>query len=235
MPEVVADLADERELREIVRRQAAQREDRVVGAAEQCRQQHGPEEARDREAHRHEEGGGDVEGRAVLHRLADAERDRDEVGDQRHPQAERDRHRQLLADQRDDGDLREIRSPEVETTVVPQHLCKTHHRRLVEAELLFELLAEGRVDPLRAAVARGEVAAAPALAGAARLHLRDHPLDRAARRKLHDDEGDEQDADDRRHHQQEAADHIGEHGVLSAGACPWPSPSPRRTTTTMRR
>ena len=97
-------------------------------------------------------------------------------------------------------------------------------RRLVEAELLLELLDELRVEALRAAIARGrgvggasrlalraarKIAAA---AGNARgcadilpLQLGDDPLDRAAGRELHDGEGDEHDPEQGRDHQEDAA------------------------------
>ena len=48
------------------------------------------------------------------HRLADAERDRDQVGQQRHPEAERDRDRQLLLDQLQHADVAEIALAEIE-------------------------------------------------------------------------------------------------------------------------
>ena len=43
------------------------------------------------------------------------------------------------------------------------------------------------------------------------LQLRHDPLDGAARRELHDDEGHEQDAEHGRHHEQHAARDIAEH------------------------
>ena len=44
--------------------------------------------------------------------------------------------------------------------------------------------------------------------------LREHALDRTARRELHDHEGDEQDSEQRRNHQENAAGDIGAHGLL---------------------
>ena len=103
-------------------------------------------------------------------------------------------------------------------------------RRPVEAELQLELLDELRVEPLRAAIARGGCVGAAARlrlpageiagcaagdarggAGIGALQLRQDALHRPARRELHDDEGDEHDAEQRRDHEQQAAGDIGEH------------------------
>ncbi len=66
--------------------------------------------------------------------------------------------------------------------------------------------------------ARAEIAAAArntrSAAGIGAGELRDHPLHRPARRELHHDEGDEQDAEQRRDHQQNAAGDIGAHGLF---------------------
>ena len=123
-----------------------------------------------------------------------------EVGQERDPQAERDRHRHLLEDQVDHRDVAEIALAEIEADIVPQHQAEALERRLVEAELLFELGDEFGVEPLCAAVfgrafaafaeARRRravaAAAADAVAGVAALagQLGDDLLDRAARREL---------------------------------------------------
>src|SRR5271166_3175754 len=85
-------------------------------------------------------------------------------------------------------------------------------RGLVEAVLLLELLDEFRIQALRAAVSRRNVAgglrragadlSAPAAEACGRtlirpLQLRDRALDRAARHELNDGEGDGHDAEDR--------------------------------------
>ncbi len=137
-----------------------------------------------------------------LHRLADAERDRDQVGEQRDPQAERDRHRHLLEDQVEHRDVAEIAVAEIEAGIVPQHLAEALERRLVEAELLLELGDEFRVETLRAAVFRRAFAATVGAAAAAGIaaaagnavggvaalagQLGDDLLDRAAGRELDD-------------------------------------------------
>ena len=109
-------------------------------------------------------------------------------------------------------------------------------RRLVEAELPFQLLDEFRRQALRAAVFRvdarvaagagalsaGEIAAAAAAdprggGNVGALDLRDHPLHRAARGELDDEEADRHDPEDRRDHQEETAEDIGCHGAASAG------------------
>ncbi len=97
--------------------------------------------------------------------------------------------------------------------------------RLVEAVLLFEFLDEFRIEPLAAAVARGDVGAGAggAADGAVLigvLQLRDRPLHRAARDELHDGERHQHDAEQRRDHQEKAANQIAQHGdpKLAAGA-----------------
>ena len=173
-----------------------------------------------------------VEARAVLDRLAHAERNRDRVGDERHPQPERHRDRQLLLDQLDDRRVAVIALAEIEGRIVAHQHPEALRRRLVEAVLLLQLLDEFRIEPLRAAIARGNVAArvghragADLAAAAAEvrgralvvaLQLRDRALDRPARHELHDGEGDQHDAEDGRDHQEKAAGDIGEHGS-SAG------------------
>jgi hypothetical protein len=217
----------------LVRPEAAQREEvpeRSPG--EQDDEQDGEQEAGDGIADDDHPARPHVEARAVLHRLADAERDGDGVGEQRHPQPERDRHRHLLADQLQHADVAEIALAEIEARVVPQHQAEALQRRLVEAELLFELLDELRVEPLRAAIFRVDAlvadaalaarhaaeVAAGAPAGDARrgvdvgaLQLRDHPLDRPARRELHHDEADRHDADHGRDDEQDTPQDIGAH------------------------
>src|SRR3972149_869868 len=57
-------------------------------------------------------------------------------------------------------DSRVIRRPsEIETRVVPQHQAEALQRRLVEAELLLQLLDEFRIEALGAAVLGVEVGA----------------------------------------------------------------------------
>ena len=107
-------------------------------------------------------------------------------------------------------------------------------RRLVEAELLFQLLDEVLAQSLRAAIfrvrrielpgalqlARAEIAAGRAgdargRAGVGAGKLRDHPLDRAAGRELDHHERDQHDAEQGRDHEQHAADQIGRHVNIS--------------------
>src|SRR5690606_8365437 len=100
-----------------------------------------------------------VESRAVLNRLAYAERDRDQIGDQRDPQAERNRHRHLFEDEVDDRNVAEEALAEVEAGIVPQHPEEAFQRRLVEAELLFQPGDEFGIEPLCAAISRRDLAA----------------------------------------------------------------------------
>src|SRR5262249_56450208 len=112
-------------------------------------------------------------------------------------------------------------------------------RRLVEAELLLERLDELRIESLRAAIARGylaaasrqsaiaEVGAAPSAAagaGVGPLKHRNDALNRTAGRELHDDEGHEQDPEQRRNHQEQAPNDVGGH--LPSGFSRPPSVQP---------
>src|SRR5262249_201090 len=122
------------------------------------------------------------------------------------------------------------------------HLEEALVRRLVEAELLLERLDELRIEPLRAAIARGYVTAAsrqsaiakvgaapgaPAGAGIGPLKHRNDALDRTAARELHDAEGHEEDPEQRRNHQEQAPNDVGGH--LPIGF----SRPPERTTITL--
>ena len=123
MPGIVADLARcQCHLVEIVGGEAAQREPAEIAAAGEQHDQHDREdEARNGIADDDDAGGPDIEIGAVLHRLADAERNRDEIGDEGEPQAERDRHRHLLDHQVDDRLVAEIALAEIEGEIVLHH------------------------------------------------------------------------------------------------------------------
>ncbi|MGY3294847.1 hypothetical protein ACVWWP_007914 [Bradyrhizobium sp. LM3.6] len=97
-----------------------------------------------------------------LTRLADAERNRDQVGQQCQPDAERDRDRQLLLDQLDHADIAEVALAEIEAGEIPHHQREPLGRRLVEAELHLQLLDEIGIEALRAAIFRVDgIAAGP--------------------------------------------------------------------------
>src|SRR5580704_1729907 len=227
VPEVIQDLVPQRKLRPAVRRQPAQRENLEERAAgEQDDEQDREQESGDGIADDDDAGGPGVERRAVAHRLADAERDRDQVAQKRHPDAERDRDRQLLLDELDHGDVAEIALAEIEARVVAEHDEKALIGRLVEAELLFQALDEFRVEPLGAAIfridvalgaglhaARAEVAAGGAgdargRPGIAAGELRDDALHRPAGGELHHDERHQHDPENRGDHEQNAADDV---------------------------
>ena len=220
MPEIIDDLPVPGEVRPAVGGQAAQREDVEERAAgEQDDQKDGEQEAGNRKSDNNDGRGPGVEPGSVHHSLADAERDRDQIGQERHPDAERHRDRQLLLDQLQHADVAEIAFAEVEAREIPQHQRETFRRRLVEAELLFQALDEIGIEPLRAAIlgidgvagcadltAIAEIAARRAgnprgAAGIGAGELRDDALHRSARRELHDDKGHEQDAQQGREHQ----------------------------------
>ncbi len=236
VPEVVEDLLPPRHEREVLRRQPAQRkpgEERSAG--EQHDQQHRDQEPRQRVGDNDDARCPHVEDRAVLHRLADTERDRDQVAEQRQPDAERDRDRQLLLDQFENGHVAEIAPPEIEADIVPQHQEEALVRRLVEAELPLQAFDEFRIEALRAAVFRGcsaielagarlsaraEIAAlrtagdARAGAGVGARQHRQHALDRPARRELHDHERHQHHPENGGNDEQEAPDDVGRHSMF---------------------
>ena len=128
-------------------------------AAEQHDQQDGEQETRNRVAEDDQRGGDGVEARAVLDRLSDAERDRDRVGDERHPQPKRDRDRQFFLDQLEHRNVAIVALAEIEGRIVAHQDPEPLPGRLVEAVLLLQLLDEFRIEALRAAIARRDVAA----------------------------------------------------------------------------
>ncbi len=173
-------------------------------------------------------------GEPSLDRLADAERDRNQIGEQRHPDAERHRDRQLLLDQLQHAGVAEKALAEIEGGEIPQHQAEALIGRLVEAELLLQILDEFRVEPLGAAIlgihavrraalrlaARTEIAAlrardARCRAGIAARDLRDDALDRAAGRELHDHEGHQHDPEQGRDHEQDTTDNVGGHRLFN--------------------
>jgi hypothetical protein len=110
-------------------------------------------------------------------------------------------------------------------------------RRLVEAELLFQLLDELRVEALRAAILEAafggracacglpaaNFAAARSTANAGRgsnigaLQLGQHPFHRAARGKLDDRKRNQHDAEQRRDHQQKPFEDVATHVARPIG------------------
>src|SRR4029453_11838440 len=73
-----------------------------------------------------------------------------------HPGAERHRDRQVLLDQLEHADVAEIALAEIEAREIPHHQRKTLRRRLVEAELHFQLFDEFGIQSLCAAVFRAD-------------------------------------------------------------------------------
>ena len=241
VPEIIEDLLPPGKLRPAFGGQAAQREDLPERAAgEQHDQEDGEQESGDGVADDDHARRPDVVMRAVVHRLADAERNRDQIGEQRHPDTERDRDRQLLLDQVDHPHVAKIALAEIEAQVIPQHDEKALIGRLVEAELLLQVPDEGRVEPLCAAIsgigaalrARGAGAGeyvaiggtgnAPHRAGSGARELGDDVFHRSARSELHHHERHQHDSEDRRDHEQESADNVSGHAV------PLSIPLPRR-------
>src|SRR6266404_7843685 len=236
VPEIVENLSGNRQLRPIVGGQPAQRENvEERSAGEQDDEQNREQESRDRVADDDDARSPGVELRAVLDRLADAERDRDQIGQEREPNAERNGNRQLLLDELENGGVAKIALAEIEPRIVPQHQEKALVGRLVEAELLLQALDEFRVEALRAAVfgadcvdggaaaglpARPEIAArrprdARGRSGVGARELGDDTFDRPAGGELHHHERDQHDAEQGRDHEQQAPDDVGGHVVYA--------------------
>ena len=147
MPEIVQDPVPPVQLRPIAGDEPAQREPLEVAApGEQDDQEHGEQEARHRIADRDHGAGPQVEAAPVADRLANAQRDRDQIGDQRRPQAQGDRDRQLLDDQVGDRPALEEALAEIERGEAAQHVEEADIGRLVEAVELLELVDELGLD-----------------------------------------------------------------------------------------
>src|SRR3954463_13495154 len=103
---------------------------------------------------------------------------------------------------------------ELEAGELADHLDEALVRRPVEAVELLDLFDLLGVDALAPAVdaagtaRRGTARLATQLAA---LQLRHHLLDRTARHELHDDKGDEHDAEKRRNHEQQPLEDVGPH------------------------
>src|SRR6185436_13115474 len=109
-----------------VRRQSAQREDAEErSASEQNNEQDRKQKAGNRKTDNDDRRSPGIEARSVPHRLADSERDRNQIGQKRHPDAERHRNRQLLLDELDHADVAKIALAEIEARKIPHHQRET--------------------------------------------------------------------------------------------------------------
>ena len=125
----------------------------------------------------------------------------------------------------------EVTSSEIEPRVIPDEKQEALMRRLVEAELLFEILDDLRVEALRAAIARrtrveisGSCVWAIGLAAAAiepvgrryvgAGELRNRLFDRTARSELDHQKGDQHDSENCGNDQEQASNDISEHSGL---------------------
>jgi len=143
--------------------------------------------------------------------LGHAQRNADAVADEEGPQAQADRHRQLLLDQRPDVLVLEEAAPQVEARKAFQHQPEALGRGLVEAVELADLLKAPLIDPLRAAITQ-----APTLGHSTsgpRLGFGQVLLHRPARHELDDGKGQQQHAKERGQHEQQALEDIGGHRV----------------------
>ena len=234
MPEVVDDAVEPTEGLPVLGSESAQREPVEEAAPrEQDNEQDREEESRDRVADDDRGARPYVEGGAVTHRLGDAERYRDQVHEERRPQAERDRHVHLVDDEPDDGPVAEIALPEIEAEIVPDHREETLDRGAVESVHPLDLAHEFGIEPARSPVPPGEVSTGardqfPAAgAGDARgdvdagpdagfADLREKLFHRAAGRHVNDDEVENHDPEQGRDHEQHPAQDVGGHRIRTA-------------------
>ena len=232
MPEIVANLGRPRQAIEIVREQTPEREHIEIAAPGKHHDQHdGKQKAGHRIADNNHRAGPHIEPGSVAHRLGNAQGYGNSIGQQCHPQAQRDRHRHFFDHQVDHRDIAKIALAKVKADVVAQHEEEALERRLVEAELLLQLLDEFRVQPLRAAIfaARaftaglGGIAGAEVAAGFARNarggrnisagKLGNHLFHRPARGELNHQKTHRHDAKQGWHDKQQTTNEIGDHGL----------------------
>src|SRR6185437_10642213 len=136
--------------------EAAQRKPgKILAAGEEDDEQNSEHEAGNGVADDDHAARPDIEGAAVFHRFADAERNRNEIGEQRRPEAERDRYRQLLRDKLDHRLTLVEAGAEIEAQIILQHDPETLGRRLVETVDLVELFDDLGIEAARAAILIG--------------------------------------------------------------------------------
>src|SRR5262249_32135150 len=198
------------ELRPVERSEAPKGEPLDERAAREQHEQHDAHhEARDRVAEQHDERRDGIEARAGAHRLCDAERQRDEIDQEKRPHPEADRHRQLLEYQLPYVLVVKKAPAEIETGVLAEHVEKSLGCGPVEAVKLLDLLDAFRIDTLASPIASG---GGTALGSApASLELRHHLFDGPARDELGNDERDQEYPEQRRYHQQQPLDNVGPH------------------------
>ena len=84
MPKIVANFAQQRQLVKIFRGQTAQGKNLIVGATGKHHQkQDCKQKPRDRIGHNDQTAGKGIKPAAIAHRFANAQRDRDQIGNQR--------------------------------------------------------------------------------------------------------------------------------------------------------
>src|SRR5690606_32620383 len=94
-----------------------------------------------------------------------------QVGQQRHPDAKRNRNRQLLDDKAKHAFGPEVAVAEIEGQIVPHHDQEALVRRLVESELLLKLLDELRIEALSTTIAGAALLAGLNIGGLLARHV----------------------------------------------------------------
>ena len=209
VPQVVGDLGAPTQRLPVARGQAAQRKPLQL-PAKHHQQRHAQHKAGDRVAHQHQQAGPGVKAGARTHRLGDAQWHRDQIAQQKRPQPQADRHRQLLANQFPHGFGVEKTAAQVEAGELAQHLHKALGRGFVKAVKRADFFDALGVHALAAPVARATGGSALTAAVAA-LQLRDHLLHRTAGYELDHRKGNQQHAKQRGHHEQQAFDDVAQH------------------------
>ncbi len=227
MPEIIKDFGTKRQVTPTFRDNPAQRKPlKIATTRKQNQQQHGEQKRRHRLPNGDNSRCPDIERGAIAHGLADAERNRHEIDDERRPESERNRDGKLLRNQRHHWHIAEKTGAEIEPRILFQHDPEALGRGLVEAILLIELGDEVGINPERTAIGRRAAAGgghgarrhiAPTrypirrAMATGRGELHHQLLHRPAGGGLHNGEINQQNAEQRRDHQQHAAEEIGGH------------------------
>ena len=151
MPEIVGDPCPPPQGLPVGRGQPTQRKPLQL-PAKHHQQRHAEHKARYGIADQHDERGDKVKARACPNRLGHPQRHRDQVADEKGPQAQADRHRQLFLDQLPDILVLVKTVAQVKAGKTPQHLKKAFVHRFVKAVQRLDFFNALRIHALPPAV-----------------------------------------------------------------------------------
>ena len=133
VPQIILDFARPRQRVKIIADQTALREPRKKAASAKQHQQHQTQHKRRygiTDQHHHPRYR--IKTAAVAHRLGNAQRDTNQISQEKRPQAQAHRHRHFLFDQLEHGFMMEKTLAQIKTGKPPHHIRKPRQRRLVE-------------------------------------------------------------------------------------------------------